>query len=867
MAWSMAGMASGPRALPCVGLLVGVAVAWVGSGALRPAQAAEAALRVPLRRGPWTLDGPAAANHHVEALGERAGVWGNLAAGFEGWAYPFKMFDGLSWELGVCSGKALSARRQVAAPQFAQIHYAVGDGGLNATWFVPRSLPGALLLLEHAGKSELELLLRFRPVLAPMHLEAGGPLEARWDSARRELLVREARRGVELRVHCPFATAHRERAGGEHEIGITLPRQKAARGHVPVVFAFGDGKHSESGEVARRLQSDGANLVREAAAHYERRLASAPVIETPDPAVNEAMAWSVVSLDQLRVLNPELGYGLVSGYGPSGRGTRPKYCWFFEEPTLTSRAYHWLGLSWQIRESLRFLQQYQRDDGKTVHEVVQSLPCWTNYFREFPYAYLHSDGPVYYLFAYADYYRATGDERFIREEWGRIRKTLEWCLSAMDPEDGLMRIEPGDWGSSESSREVWKDTQLQGMWVRALEGAERLARLMGETELAARCERVASQASRSIDTELWDAEAGTYLWGLDGSKRPLRSLVPHHAVSFWLGTFPEARVAQSLERMAAADFRTDWGVRSLALSDPKYDPANYQAGSVWPVWNAGVIVSDYRHGRAVDGYRTWQAMVRARKLGGMGPMPEVLDGNRFQLLAEGVPHQMFSELAVVNGFFEGLLGLEVDIPSRRVIAAPRLRASWNVVKAERIPCGDGRLGLRVDRSQRKYTMDVSLDWSEGARLELAPELPAGSEIERVTLDGRPVKFERVPLAYATRVAVILPEFSGRHRLRIRHRGGVDWQPMDEPLTPGATSRHLRVVQAHWEEGSWRLVLEGLPGREYRVDLFTERELLTTTPAGRVEKRRGGWRVVFAAPPHGRPNAAGFVRWAADVRFR
>jgi len=37
-----------------------------------------------------------------------------------------------------------------------------------------------------------------------------------------------------------------------------------------------------------------------------------------------------------------LGYGLVSGYSSSGRGTRPKYCWFFEEPALSSCAYHWL---------------------------------------------------------------------------------------------------------------------------------------------------------------------------------------------------------------------------------------------------------------------------------------------------------------------------------------------------------------------------------------------------------------------------------------------------------------------------------------------------------------------------------------------
>jgi glycogen debranching enzyme len=134
----------------------------------------------------------------------------------------------------------------------------------------------------------------------------------------------------------------------------------------------------------------------------------------------------------------------------------------------------------------------------------------------------------------------------------------------MDPADGLMRIEPGDWGSAESSRGVWKDTQLQGMWVRALRDIERLARVVGESPLADRCQRTAQQALASLDAQLWDDEAGTYLWGLDREGRPLKSLVPHHAVSFWLGSLPAERIERSLVRMAAADFRTDWGVRSLA---------------------------------------------------------------------------------------------------------------------------------------------------------------------------------------------------------------------------------------------------------------------------------------------------------------
>jgi hypothetical protein len=67
--------------------------------------------------------------------------------------------------------------------------------------------------------------------------------------------------------------------------------------------------------------------------------------------------------------------------------------------------------------------------------------------------------------------------------------------------------------------------------------------------------------------------------------------------------------------------------------------------------------------------------------------------------------------------------------------------------------------------------------------------------------------------------------------------------------------------------SWRLRLEGLPGRDYPVDFFTDRSVASGTADRRIERRNGGWRVVFLAPPNVATNAAGFVGWDAEVRFR
>ena len=78
------------------------ALAAIIAGLMAPSAAAGDAsrerevLRFALVRGPCFLESAARPNQHVEALGEEAGVWGSLGGGFEGWAYPFKLFDGWS---------------------------------------------------------------------------------------------------------------------------------------------------------------------------------------------------------------------------------------------------------------------------------------------------------------------------------------------------------------------------------------------------------------------------------------------------------------------------------------------------------------------------------------------------------------------------------------------------------------------------------------------------------------------------------------------------------------------------------------------------------------------------------------------------
>ncbi len=789
---------------------------------------ARAFKRFCLDRGPLVLGRPAQPRRNLEALGEEAGLWGNVEDGFEAWVYPFKLFDGLTLLVSHDGGETFLplerlARYQWATPHMAQLRLATDRFALTQTFFVPRRLPGLIVLLDIDAPVQLAVAVRLRPCLAPMLMSVEEEVQPRWDPEHREVVFLEKERGVELRVTSPFGVSHRSLLKGTEELRLTVPPEAAQKQFIPILFTVSwPGGPSATTTIAN-LSAHLEDLLNESLDHYTGLLARAPQVTSPDAEVNDALAWSVVSLDQLRVRNPYLGYGLVSGYSSSGQGTRPQYAWFFDEPTLSSWAFHRVGLSGHVREAFRFLQRFQRGDGKTVHEVPQSLHFQPRFLEESPYAYIHTDGPVYFLAAYGHYYRSTGDLGFICEQWPKILRTFEWCLSVVDRSDGLIQVQPRDWGSAESSFSVWKDTQLEGMWVQALSEMAYLAGVLGDAALAARCAALADKARESIETKLWNEKGSCYYWGLDRSGRPLESLVPHNAISIWMGNFRADRAELVLEKMASSDFRTDWGVRSLSLADPAYNAAAYQTGSVWPVWNTGVIVGDYRHHRSVEGFRNWRAMVRLRTLEGLGPMPEVLHGRYYKRLKQGVPHQMFSELAVQSGFYDGLLGLELDVPGGRVKLAPRLPPIWDELEVNRIPFGPGSLNLSICKTQRYYELAVNLDFPREATMVLEPSLPAGSQVLGVTLDGKAHDFEARRTDRSVGVRVEIPKSQGNHVLRITHRAGVGFLPVDERIEPGGTSRNLRIIRATFIDSQWRLTLEGLPDRTYPIDFFTERK--------------------------------------------
>ncbi len=848
-----------------------LSAALLAAGVLWAADEPAGIPRFAIERGALRLTRQAAPWRSIEALGEEAGVWGSVGGTLEAWAYPWKLFDHFELRFSADGGKTFRALRdlvrvQTAAPHLAQLALVDDRFAVTVTLFVPQRLPGVCVLLDIDALSDLVIAARFRPSLAPMHMEKPATLEVSFDAARGELAAIAAAQGLELRVGSSFATGRESLPGGLEELVLRVPHLAGRRFLVPLLC----GVSWEGGPSARStidsLRTGVPEQIDASRTYYEALLAAAPAVSSPDTDVNEALAWSVVSLAQLRVRNPFLGPGIVSGYGPSGDGTSPRYCWFFDEPTLGSWALLRLGRADLVREAFTFLQRYQRADGKTVHEVAQSLHLQPDFFTTYRYAYVHTDGPVYFLAAYGHYLKSTGDLAFIKEHWSKIRAAFAWCCSVVDPEDGLLAIEPSDWGSAESSFSVGKDTQLEAMWVQALRATAYVADAMLDADTAERCRAMEAKACVSIEAKLWDEPAGRYLWGLDRAGRPLAGRVPHHAIGIWLGSFRPERALECLKTLASAECRADWGVRSLALGDPTADPSAYQTGAVWPVWNAGLLIADFKFGRTAEAYRNFVQMVRARTLDGLGPMPEVLHGRFLKRLGEGVPHQLFSELAVVNGLFDGLLGLQVDVPARRLTLEPHLPATWHRLHVARIPFGSEHADVTIWRTERVYAIDVALSSARPVTVVLRPQLPVGAVVSGVEVGGAAREYLSRSDTTGTFPYVELQHPGGTRSVRIAYWGGIDFAPIDEEIEPGGTSRNLRVIEAGLDGDEWTMTVEGLPGCAYAVEFFTALAPSEMTGGTVAQTSRSGFMAALRAPAGAVPSVSRFVRWKASVRL-
>ena len=803
---------------------------------------------------------------YLGVVGPRSAWLGAETGESELWVHPLKLASGFHLDFRIPEYDAPVRGADVARtvevrPEATTITYSHATFTVREHVIAPLDEAGILVLLEVDTRRPFEIVASFRAVLQYAWPAGLGGQYAFWSADDKAFVLSESQRRRNAFVGSPWAASgsdHPAHALPDAPSTFTIPVDpaRAAREMIPIAIAAGTGARADTAAAYRRLIARAREIYEARRKHAAALRDDGLRLETPDPRLDLALEWAKVNLDEQTVCNPDLGCGLVAGWGPSGDGARPGFGWFFGgDAAINSLAMDGVGQWAAAADGLRFLAKRQRADGKIPHEVSQSAGV-VRWFEDFPYAYYHADTTPFWLLALWRQWRASGDAALVDELWPAARKAWAFCLPHDADGDGIMENTTAGLGAIEVGaigEDIHQDVYLAAVWTRAADAVGEMAAARGETDLAAQARAIAARARASLESRYWIESAGHHAFGIlkGGGTNDTLTVWPATAAAFSL--FDRAHGTRTLEALGGHALTADWGGRMLTTASPLYDPTHYNMGAVWPFVTGFLALGHYAYDRPYAGYPLVDALARLGTDWARGRWPELLSGSHYRPLDTAVPQQFFAASMLATPVVSGLLGWDPDAPRGRARLAPQLPPQWRRARAIGLRAGDARLDLAVE--VRPFGATLTLEpRATGAKpivVDLRVPVPEGARDVRVRVDGASVEAspERVVAVRLDRARVVEASWTG----------GLSVEPPTVDLQPGQADGGLRVLSFAAVADGWRLVVEGRSGTTAAVRLHGARPSAASGAALRAD---GEATVAAIALP---PSAAPFAR--AEVRLR
>ncbi|MBB5746793.1 amylo-alpha-1,6-glucosidase [Brevundimonas variabilis] len=197
------------------------------------------------------------------------------------------------------------------------------------------------------------------------------------------------------------------------------------------------------------------------------------------------------------------------------------------------------------------------------------------------------------------YATRTGDLELIRTLWPHLIAATEWMRDYGDSNgDGLIDYQRA--AETGLSNQGWKDSEdsifhtdgafpkgpvalleVQGYAYAAWRAMADLGARMGDARTADWAGR-AEDLRQRVEDRFWMEDEGFYAIALDGDGAQCRSIGSNAGHLLFTG-LPACDRAQAVSaRLLSGEFRTGWGLRTLARGQARFNPMSYHNGSVWP---------------------------------------------------------------------------------------------------------------------------------------------------------------------------------------------------------------------------------------------------------------------------------------------
>jgi glycogen debranching enzyme len=410
-------------------------------------------------------------------------------------------------------------------------------------------------------------------------------------------------------------------------------------------------------------------------------------------------------------------------FGRDGLITALECLW--SEPSLARGVLAYLAST----QATEIVPEEDAEPGKILHETRTGEMAA---LKEMPFARYYGSvdaAPLFVHLANA-YYERTGDRKLIEDIWPNVEAALLWMHRYGD-RDGDGFLEYSRRSSDGLVHQGWKDSddaifhadgslargpiavcEVQAYAYAAWRAGAALAAALGYRERSADCFARAETLQARFDSAFWCDDLGTYALALDGDKRPCRVRTSNAGQCLFSGIVPPERVARLAQTLLAPESFSGWGIRSVAASEPRYNPMGYHNGGVWPHDNALIACGLARYGMAEEASRIFTGLFDTATYVDLHRVPELFCGFSRDpgegpiLYPVACAPQAWSAASVFL-LFQVCLGLTIDgVASKISFVGPWLPPFLNEARILNLQLANANVDLAVVRHEHDVSVKV-----------------------------------------------------------------------------------------------------------------------------------------------------------------